>query len=55
MKKEIKFITEPFKHKVQCFLKDNGYDIYLNNQCIKTCANRIDIQMLYKILENKNL
>ena len=54
MKKEIKFITEPFKHKVQCFLKDNGYD-YLNNQCIKTCANRTDIQMLYKILENKNL
>ena len=54
MKKEIKFTTEPFKHEVQCFLKENGYDVYLNNQCIKTCDSREDIQMLYKILENKN-
>ena len=54
MKKEIRFKTEPFKHNVDCFLKENGYDIYLNGQCIKTCANRTDIQMLYKILENKN-
>ena len=53
--KEIRFITSTFKHNVDCYLKENGYDIYINNQCIKTCANRTDIQMLYKILENKNL
>ena len=54
MKKEIKFITTPFKHNIDCYYKENGWDIYLNGQCIKTCASRLDIQMMYKLLGKEN-
>lgn len=54
MNKEIKFITVPFKHEVACYLKENGYDIYLNCSCIKTKASREDIQLLYKVFGKEN-
>ena len=54
MKQPIKFITVPFNHDVNCYHKENGWDIYLNGQCIKTCASRLDIQMLYKLLGKEN-
>jgi len=54
MKLQIKFTTLPFNHIVNCYYKENGYDIYLNGQCIKTCASRLDIQMLYKIFGKEN-
>jgi hypothetical protein len=54
MKKEIKFLTTPFNHEVACYLKEHGYDIYLNGKCIKTMASRNDIQKLYSFLGKEN-
>jgi|TARA_Y100000310_G_C20539864_1_gene742683 hypothetical protein len=54
MKQPIKFITQPFKHEVACYYKEHGYDIYLNGKCIKTCASRLDVQMLYKLFGKEN-
>lgn len=53
-KQPIKFTTQPFKHEVSCYFKENGWDIYLNGQCVKTMATRLDIQMLYKVFGKEN-
>jgi hypothetical protein len=54
MKQPIKFTTVPFRHDINCYHKESGWDIYLNGQCVKTCATRLDIQMMYKIFGKEN-
>lgn len=50
MEETIKFQTGCFGHEVACYLKENGYDVYLNHQCIMQKATLQWCLMLQTLL-----
>ncbi len=49
-REHIEFYTVPFKQIVSCYRKYNGYDVYLNNDCIKTGLSIDELNQLQNLL-----